>query len=159
MRHHRGWLVGGVGLAVVIVAATVAILVNQSGVKAVRIMPAHTAPSDSARSTSAGDRVTTYGSSPQCRATCTTTEAEAGVDGSLTIPASILLCLPIVAGSAPSDVRCAFRSSLASGKLAFRIVLPGLARLLLSEAERAAADIRRQAGVPVYQATHQPSEK
>lgn len=44
MRHHRGWLVGGVGLAVVIVAATVAIMVNQSGVKAVRIMPAHTAP-------------------------------------------------------------------------------------------------------------------
>jgi len=44
MGHYRKWLVAGVGLAVVIGAAAVAVLVNRSGVKAIRIMPGHTAP-------------------------------------------------------------------------------------------------------------------
>lgn len=80
----------------------------------------------------------------------TQTEAVAGADESLTVPSEVTLRLPVVNGGNPSELRCYFRYALTSGKLTFRIVLPGVERLLLSEAERVAGELAKDTACPVF---------
>jgi len=80
----------------------------------------------------------------------TTTEVAAGRDESLSVPPEVRLRLPVFYGQPPVELRCLFRYALKESRLTFRIILPGLARLLQAEAERLAGEIARTVGCPVY---------
>ena len=80
----------------------------------------------------------------------TTTDVAAGRNEALRVPSEVRLRLPVMTGQAPVELRCLFRYALKEGRLAFRIVLPGLQRLLQAEGERLAGELSRGLGIPVY---------